>query len=453
MRHLRALRAVRSCVGTLALALALLLGAGRADARKFLDAVGDADRAILDDLHNGRVIEAYPFGQNGNTGHLWKVKIEHNGNVRWAVFKPRDFGDRDGWARTPMEVAMYKLNRILGMDLVAPAAYRRNLNLNGTTFGEGALILWVDDAHKAWNVPEREWNPRREAFSSDLRILQAIGRDADNQNGNNIMRGRHWKDGRYRVIKVDNEACGRQGAYVDLEHQHPEWGAVTRFNRETYDRLRELNFNDLKGDLGEFISDDEIRGWLGTRDHLVRTIDARARNGNVWMSREEIAFDTRLRLGKAATPQEVAKLTAILAKKGVRVELVAPGDPGLQGAYGRAVLTPKEIVVRLAKVKSGAPTTAAIVEELVHANQLLSMAKRAGGLAALHAQLKGRGKTARAARLSMEEYAKGKVLLTSAPAERPRVERARVQLHERAARTAGRADTRDLWRTLGAQAR
>ena len=110
---------------TLLAAMAVVAISSTAEAKNFLDSIGKADKAILNDLYNGRIIEARPFGAQQNTGSLWKVKIEHNGNVREAVFKPREHGDRDGWARTPMEAGMYKLNRILGMNMVPPTAYRK----------------------------------------------------------------------------------------------------------------------------------------------------------------------------------------------------------------------------------------------------------------------------------------------------------------------------------------
>jgi hypothetical protein len=433
-----------------ALALLVLLCAQRADARKFLDAIGDADRAILQDLHDGRVVEAYPFGANQNMGSLWKVRIENNGRSRWAIFKPRQYGDRDGWARTPMEAAMYKLNRILGMDMVPPTAYRRNLWINGQQFGEGALMIWVDDAHKALNVGDREWKPGREAFSSDLRVLQALGRDADNQNGANIVRGRHWKDGKYRVMKVDNEACLRNGASVALDHAHPEWGAITRFNRQTYDRLKELNFNDLKGDLGEFVSDDEIRGWLSARDGLVRAIDDAARQRqNVFFNPGEINFDASKRYGKRASAKTVAKFENLLRRKGVGLEKLEACDARVAGAAGRTVLTADGIVVRLPATKRGV-AKATLLEELVHVNQLQTMAKQTGGLGGLYQALSAKDKASRAVRASMEEYALSKVARTVDGKERRRVEGARQRMHERAARCSGGAcDTRTLWKSVG----
>lgn len=41
-----------------------------------------------------------------------------------AIYKPRVYGDADGWHRTPMEFVAYRLNLLLGLDLVPPTAYR-----------------------------------------------------------------------------------------------------------------------------------------------------------------------------------------------------------------------------------------------------------------------------------------------------------------------------------------
>lgn len=41
-----------------------------------------------------------------------------------AIYKPRVYGDAGGWHRTPMEWVAYRLNLLLGLDLVPPTAYR-----------------------------------------------------------------------------------------------------------------------------------------------------------------------------------------------------------------------------------------------------------------------------------------------------------------------------------------
>ena len=42
-----------------------------------------------------------------------------------------------------------------------------------------------------------------------------------------------------------------------------------RVRRSTFDALKNLNWDWMKRDIGEFVSDDEIRGMLARRDGIV----------------------------------------------------------------------------------------------------------------------------------------------------------------------------------------
>lgn len=398
-------RMMRAGLAAGAIAVVVACLAAVAAAERFADAIGREERRLLSALEHGRVVRARPFGANQNTGSLWKVELEHEGRRHTAIFKPRQWGDRDGWGRTPMEAAVYRLDRILGLDLVPPTVYRRDVDLPGHgRFAEGALVLWVDDLHALDRVPEHDWSPRREVFSSDLRILQALSRDADNQNGKNLGRGRHWlKDG-YRVVKLDNEAAMRRGAHVELHHALPTWGPVRRFRRRTYERLKELRFDDLSADVGAYLSDDEIRDWLATRDRLVAHIEREAGRREVFFRPDEVAFDARARIGRPARRGELVAFRRRAARLGAEVEELAADDPRLDGAHARTVLTPTGVRVLLGPE----PGALALVEELEHARQLQRLARRAGGHRALHRFFSEEVAAARLVGASMEARAKGR---------------------------------------------
>jgi len=439
------MRTLYRTASVLVLLVQVWLGhAGPAEARKYLDAIDAQERLIIQDLYDGQIVWAERFGRDGNTGSLWKIKIENQGRTRWAVFKPREFGDRDGWARTPMETAVYKLDRILGLDLVPPVGYRRNVSVGGTFYQEGAVMLWVDDVHGIDRVPEAEWSPSREVFSSDLRVLQTISRDADNQNGKNIGRGRHWKDGRWRVMKFDNESAMRHGAYVELGHHLPTWNEVRRFRHRTYERLKELNFNDLKGDLGEFISDDEIRDWLHTRDGLVSYVERESRMRQVFFSDQELAFHASTRRGPASSPAFRAKFKSLMAEKGVAIDYLKARDPRLDGADGKTVLLDDGIHVYLRRDA----TRATLTEELVHVNQLWRMARNAGGLQTLHERLSKDPSDLIVG--SLEEYARGRAALGLRGDERRQAELEARGLHDALVRRGVRPQaTRTAWNRVG----
>ena len=91
----------------------------------------------------------------GKFGHrCYRLRVEcHRGTgaAIEAVFKPKIEGDGDGWHRASMEYVAYKLSRMLGMDLVPPAASRRGAS-SSTTRREGAFMYWVDGAKELEQV-------------------------------------------------------------------------------------------------------------------------------------------------------------------------------------------------------------------------------------------------------------------------------------------------------------
>ncbi len=241
-----------------------------------------AHYAIATDLYNGRVAWSAPFNANNNNTSLYKVSIENpaTGRSREGLFKPRAFGDNDGWGRTPMEYVTYALNRMLGMDYVPPVAYRRNLEVGGQQHAEGSVQYMVPDAKLLKYSNESEWGTSKELLLSDTRILDVLIQNSDRHAGNFLI-GAHWVDGKPRAMLIDHAAGLRPGAYVTLEHDNAfGTGPVQVIRKSTFDALKGLQFDSMKRQLGEFISDDEIRGMLAQRDGIVKTMDALiAKNG------------------------------------------------------------------------------------------------------------------------------------------------------------------------------
>ena len=137
-----------------------------------------------------------------------------------AVFKPKIEGDGDGWHRASMEYVAYKLSRMLGMDLVPPAAYRTGgIELDYKTFDEGAFMYWVDDAKELEQVGDfgaatRDgcWgegvDPR--VVLSDTRVLDVLLQNSDRHSGHFLF-GRHWTEGLPRATESAFGARERGG--------------------------------------------------------------------------------------------------------------------------------------------------------------------------------------------------------------------------------------------------
>ena len=189
-----------------------------------------------------------------------------------------------------MEYVAYKLSRLLGMDLVPPAAYRTGgIEVDYKTFDEGAFMYWVDDAKELGEVGDfgkaRDtgcWghgiDPR--VVLSDTRVLDVLLQNSDRHSGHFLF-GRHWTEGggsvdagdakhenekgkaskksvgnsprhgngvsplggtTYRPVLIDHAASFRREAFVSMEHDNAfQTGASTVVKAGTYLRLRFLD--------------------------------------------------------------------------------------------------------------------------------------------------------------------------------------------------------------------
>ena len=173
------------------------------------EAQESAHETITRLLQNGKIVWVESMSEiEGKFGHpCYRLRVEcHRGTgaAIEAVFKPKIEGDGDGWHRASMEYVAYKLSRMLGMDLVPPAAYRTGgIELDYKTFDEGAFMYWVDDAKELEQVGDfgaatRDgcWgegvDPR--VVLSDTRVLDVLLQNSDRHSGHFLF-GRHWTEG------------------------------------------------------------------------------------------------------------------------------------------------------------------------------------------------------------------------------------------------------------------
>ena len=187
------------------------------------EAQESAHETITRLLQNGKIVWVESMSEiEGKFGHpCYRLRVEcHRGTgaAIEAVFKPKIEGDGDGWHRASMEYVAYKLSRMLGMDLVPPAAYRTGgIELDYKTFDEGAFMYWVDDAEELEQVGDfgaatRDgcWgegvDPR--VVLSDTRVLDVLLQNSDRHSGHFLF-GRHWTEG----LPADGGAFGALGDF------------------------------------------------------------------------------------------------------------------------------------------------------------------------------------------------------------------------------------------------
>ena len=173
------------------------------------EAQESAHETITRLLQNGKIVWVESMSEiEGKFGHpCYRLRLEcHRGTGAAidAVFKPKIEGDGDGWHRASMEYVAYKLSRMLGMDLVPPAAYRTGgIELDYKKFDEGAFMYWVDDAKELAQVGDFEAAARDGCWGegvdprvvlSDTRVLDVLLQNSDRHSGHFLF-GRHWTEG------------------------------------------------------------------------------------------------------------------------------------------------------------------------------------------------------------------------------------------------------------------
>lgn len=247
------------------------------DCKKLLHTLTEYERqekhdAILTDLENGVVIAARTGRANQNAHDLWFIDIRNpnTGRTRKAIMKPREWGDSNGWARSPMEYVAYRLNRLLHLDYVPPTAYRFQIPVRSVTIPEAPLIYHVPRTSILFQTEEASWGLSKTAVQSDNRILNVLLHNSD-AHYKNLLLGEHWAENILRPVFIDFGASLRAGTQVSMTRYPAKNNSepVKTVRRSTLAALKGLDRAQLE-DLKPYVSDSEIDGILQRRDGIVR---------------------------------------------------------------------------------------------------------------------------------------------------------------------------------------
>ncbi len=243
---------------------------------------GPAGRAVLEpsDLDVERyLLEAdvveMTDAERGITKPL-KVVLDRGGDRRRALFKPIDlrkegrYKERD--FRTEMifedsfrfEIAAYRLDRALGLDMTPVAVIRE---VKGQ---RGALIEWVDDALTEPDRGEQRLAPRdprllvvqREA----MRVFDALILNTDRTTYNMLYTISDW-----RLHAIDHSRSFRRADSLP-----PEYGkdVPLRITMHLLDELRGLSRESVEAVIGDMVDKLQVRALLKRRDEILERVEA-----------------------------------------------------------------------------------------------------------------------------------------------------------------------------------
>lgn len=234
----------------------------RAQAPAVLDSA-----AIEAFLLNAKVVSTRPIdkGVTGATrATLTDGVLTHDAQIQTVdEFKPvyrtrsgeeRNF--RDSWR---FNVAAYKIDRMLGLELVPVSVPRR------WRIAEAAFTWWVDDVlmDEEGRRKQDTQPPDGARWNTQMRAIRVFDQLIDNvdRNQGNILITNTW-----RLWAIDHTRAFR---YAKTPRKPDN---VTPLDPAVLERLKGLNFATLKKELSRYLTDDDIRNLLARRDAILRLL-------------------------------------------------------------------------------------------------------------------------------------------------------------------------------------
>jgi hypothetical protein len=201
----------------------------------------------------------------------WKVTLEKDGTQVFALWKDvsgRPKGYIDSWK---YEVAAYRLDKLLGLNMVPPTV-ERDYN------GAGSLQLWVE----SWMTLKKKMDDKvkipsyKVGFWNRALYLQRFFDNLianEDRHQNNYLITKDW-----RLYLIDHSRSFRTSSkfqkellYTDKRREGPM--EMLELPRVLVDRIKTWNYDIIKQAVGDMLTDDEINAVLVRRDLVLKEID------------------------------------------------------------------------------------------------------------------------------------------------------------------------------------
>lgn len=223
-------------------------------------------------LQTAEIVGQKQMGGREAVTNPWRLTLEKDGITRDAIWKNPEGKMRgyiEGWK---WEIAAYRLNKHLELNMVPPTVERR---FQGN---RGSCQLWVEYEMSLKRKEENKVKtPSYKVFPWNRAIY--LQRAFDNlianedRHQNQILITKDW-----RMILIDHSRSFR----TDKEFtknliytaKHKEGPKLMReLPRAFVEKLKALNFELIKNVVGEYLTDKEINAVLARRDLVLQEID------------------------------------------------------------------------------------------------------------------------------------------------------------------------------------
>jgi len=205
-------------------------------------------------LAEGKVLkmESVPIGVTKPQ----RATLADNPAMRFA-WKPLHPGYSKGFMESyKAEIAAYKFDRMLGLNMVPPIVERKISGRNG------AAVLWVENT-RGWSVekPPQGPEPRWSLQLIRMKMFDLLIANIDRNQGNLIY------DSDWHLFLIDHSR-----AFInkkDLKGMAP----LGRVDRELWNKMQALTLEELDLGLGKWVGNNEKKAILIRRDLMAKQIN------------------------------------------------------------------------------------------------------------------------------------------------------------------------------------
>jgi hypothetical protein len=169
-----------------------------------------------------------------------------------------EFNFRDTWR---FNVAAYRLDRLIGMNMVPVSVERRD------GYDNGAFTWWVDDVamEEGDRLKKKIEAPNIEAWNQQMQLVRLFDQLIANvdRNVGNLVITRDW-----RLFPIDHTRAFRRN------HELKSAANITRADRAVVERIRALDRTTLKSSLDKYLTTFELDALVARRDAVLKRLDS-----------------------------------------------------------------------------------------------------------------------------------------------------------------------------------
>ena len=169
-----------------------------------------------------------------------------------------EFDFRDSFA---FNIAAYKIDRLIGLNMV-PVSIGRTHRSAPTAF-----TWWIDDVlmDEGDKVKNKVDPPNPGSYSRQRVMMYVFDELIANidRNQGNIIYTKDW-----RIWLIDHTRAFRKNSSLKVP------GRITRCDKQVYERLKTLDRETLKAEVGKQLDDGQIKSLLARRDAIIKKLDS-----------------------------------------------------------------------------------------------------------------------------------------------------------------------------------